>query len=271
MDKISPPVLIKKLYLPAPQTHKGDNGRLLIMAGSPKYHGSLILAATMASKIVDLVYVATTPENFEILQKIKKRLAEFIYISPRDLMATAAESDALLIGPGLLSNVATKRLVKKILQQYLQKKIVLDAGALRVLDPRWLHDQCIVTPHAGEFRAIFHCSATAESARRMSKKYRGIIVLKGATDYIATSGQLYYNTTGNAGMTKGGTGDVLAGLIAALAAKNDPLLSAEAGVYVNGLAGDRLYKKYGYYYSANELIPEAQKVLGVMKKLRKKD
>ncbi|MBI2444155.1 MAG: NAD(P)H-hydrate dehydratase [Candidatus Magasanikbacteria bacterium] len=252
---------LRQLHRPAPESHKGDNGRLLIIAGSKKYHGSVVLAATMASKLVDLVYLATTPDNFSLIKKVRERLAEFIYIAPRELPATLTEVDAVLIGPGLLPNAATRRLVQRLLRQWPDKKIILDAAALRVLDPRWLPRQCIITPHAGEFRALFRLAPTPPNVQALSRRYPGVIVLKGRVDYLAQGGRLWYNTAGNAGMTKGGTGDVLAGLIAALATKNDPLLAAQAGVYVNGLAGDKLYKKVGYHYSASELMPEIRKIL----------
>jgi len=78
--------------------------------------------------------------------------------------------------------------------------------------------------------------------------------LKGKSDFISDGKKLYENTTGNVGMTKGGTGDVLAGLIGALAATNDNLTAALAGTYLNGLAGDRLYEKVGTFYNAEDLV-----------------
>src|SRR3989339_461442 len=95
--------IIKKIYKPNPQSYKGQNGRILIIAGSKKYHGSLVLATSMASKIVDFVYVHTTKDNFEIVKKLRNKLAEFIYINENDLNSVLeVEADAILIGPGLL-------------------------------------------------------------------------------------------------------------------------------------------------------------------------
>jgi NAD(P)H-hydrate epimerase len=94
------------------------------------------------------------------------------------------------------------------------------------------------------------------NAKAMSKKYGCIIVLKGREDVICSKENCYINKTGNAGMTKGGTGDVLAGLIGGLAAKNDLLFAACAGTYLCGAAGDRLLKKRGYFYNASDLLEE---------------
>lgn len=254
--------VLKKLHHPKAGSHKGDNGRLLLIAGSKKYHGSLALAAAMASKLADLVYVHTTRENFTIIKKLRERLAEFIYISSRDFPPTLKEVDAILMGPGMLPNKATRRLTLRVLKQAAGKPVVLDAAAIRVIKPRELTRYCVVTPHAGEFQALFHCAPTPANVKKMSARYPAVIVLKGPADYIGQGGSLWKALGGNAGMTKGGTGDVLAGLIAALVCKNPPLLAAQAAVYLNKQAGDRLYKKFGFAYSAGELVPEVQKTLG---------
>lgn len=253
--------ILTELYHPAPNSHKGDNGRLLIIAGSPKYHGALVLCATMAAKMVDLVYVHTTKDNFALIKKMRERLAEFIYINEKDLGHTIAEVDAILIGPGLEPNASARKLVNGILKKYPQKKILIDAGALRVVDLNLLHENCLVTPHVGEFQAVFDLPATPENATELSRRYPAVIVLKGRTDYICQHGQVWTNTTGNAGMTKGGTGDVLAGLLAALLTKNSPLDSASAAAYLSGRAGEELAKKEGIYYSASELIGVVQTLL----------
>lgn len=252
---------LKKLYRPLRKSHKGDNGLLLIMAGSKKYHGSLVLCATAAAKIVDLVFVFTTRENFALISKLREKLAEFIYVDERELDAMIKKCDALLLGPGLLPDARTRKMVNGILRHWPGKKIVLDAGALRVADLKLLSENCVLTPHGGEFQAVFRKRPTAENVQAMSLQYPAVIVLKGWMSYVCQKGKLFFNTTGNQGLTKGGTGDVLAGLMAALLAKNNPLTAASAAIYVNGLAGDALKKKIGFNFSASELIPAAQKIL----------
>lgn len=249
---------LKKLYQPPAGSRKGDNGRLLIIAGSREYHGSLTLCAAMAAKIVDLVYLHISPANFGLLRKIRGGLAEFIFTPASYLKKILANADAVLIGPGMLPDSKTKKLVSFILKNYPNKKIILDAGALRVLDLKLLHKNCVLTPHADEFAAVFGEKPTPANARMLSKKYAGVIILKGPISYVCQNGEVFYNTTGNAGMTKGGTGDVLAGIIGGLLCKNDTFVGACAAVYANGLAGDNLKKRFGLYYSASELIPEVQ-------------
>jgi len=262
VEKINPQIL-KKLYKPDLKSHKGQNGRILVIAGSKKYHGSLVLAASMASKIVDFVYVHTTTDNFEIIKKLREKVAEFIFINKSDLKRVLeVEADAILIGPGSLPNYRTKRLINKILKKYPDTKTLLDAGALRVVNKKLLHKNCVITPHTQEFEHLFNTKPTLENALKLSKEFPAIIVLKGATDYICQNGICFENATGNVGMTKGGTGDVLAGLIVALLAKNDILTATKIAIYVSGLAGDKIKEKVGVYYSASELIPEIQKILG---------
>ena len=87
-------------------------------------------------------------------------------------------------------------------------------------------------------------------------------MLKGKKDIICNKDGCLINQTGNVGMTKGGTGDVLAGLIAGLYCKNEAMLSASCGVYINGLAGDKLYTLVGRYYNASDLVKEIPRVMG---------
>jgi NAD(P)H-hydrate epimerase len=169
--------------------------------------------------------------------------------------------DAVLIGPGLGTGEAEKKLTNDLLKKYPEKKFVLDADALTVLNPRLLNNNRIVTPHKQEFKGLFGVGATHAVVQRMAKKFKTTIVLKGKRDYIAGPDEFKINKTGNAGMTKGGTGDVLAGLITALAAKNDPFLAASSGVFINGLAGDRLAKQVANYYSASDLVKEIPKTI----------
>jgi len=254
--------ILKQIYKPASHSHKGQNGRLLIIAGSKKYHGSLVLAATMASKIVDFVYVHTTKDNFAIIKNLRNNLAEFIYINKYDLKNVLKnEADAILIGPGLIPNFKTKRLVHKILKKYPNTKTLLDAGALRVVNKKLLHKNCVITPHVEEFKHLFNITPNLKNLEKVSQEIPCTIILKGKIDYICQNGICFENITGNVGMTKGGTGDVLAGLLVALLTKNDISTATQIATYVCGLAGDKLQEKVGIYYSANELVGEIQKIL----------
>lgn len=247
---------LKTLHTPSPTIHKGQNGKLLIIAGSEKYHGSLVFATKIASKIVGLVYISSVPENHILIQRMKSRVAEFITIPRTEVLSFLPQVDAILVGPGMEVTEETRHVVNTILRRYPRTPIVLDADALSVVDKRLLHSQCILTPHKGEFQRCFGLSPTRQHAIQMAKKFNCVVVLKGRTSIVASPTTDKINTTGNAGMAKGGTGDVLAGLIAALACTNDPFLAACAGTFLNGLAGDRLQEKYSFYYNASDLITE---------------
>lgn len=251
---------IKVLNKPNENSHKGDNGKLLIIGGSEQYHGAPILAASIASRFVDLVYFASTIENNKLIAKMKSKLAEFIAIKQDKIEEYIKKVDVILIGPGLgISNV-NQKLVNKLLKKYKNKKFVIDADALSVLDKNLLNQNCIITPHKVEFKKLFGISATKENAFKMAKKYKCVIVLKGKTDYVADKSEVKINTTGNPGMTKGGTGDVLAGLIASLACQNELFLAASAGVFLNGLAAESLAKRVLYCYNAGDLAKEIPRV-----------
>lgn len=259
MEKITKADL-KRLYRPPKESHKGQNGKLCIIGGSRLFHGASLWALKIASRIVDMVYYSSIPANNKIAEKLKPQIFDFICVPRSEVGEYIEESDAVLIGPGLMREKETKKLTGELLFKFPQKKWILDAGSLQMMEKEWLKelDQAVITPHKKEFERLFGVKAKPE---QMAKEYGCVIVLKGPTDYVCSPQKCAYNTTGNEGMTKGGTGDVLAGLIAALACKNDLFLSACAGVYVNGLAGDRLYKKVGPFYNASDLCDEVPRVL----------
>jgi len=252
---------VKSLYKPTEKSHKGDNGELLIIGGSKMFHGALLLAAKIASKVVDLVYFSSILENNELIKKIKSRLCEFITVPRDEVVNFVKKVDTVLIGPGMGISEETRTITNQLLKRFKNKRFVLDADALKVVDKKLLNKNCIITPHKEEFKSLFGLAASKKAVFKMARKYKCIIVLKGARDYVSDGNKLKVNITGNPGMTKGGTGDVLAGLIAALACKNDLFLAASAGVFINGLAGDRLKKKYSYYYNASDLIDEIPKTI----------
>ncbi len=246
--------IFSRLYRPNPQSHKGQNGRLLVIAGSEKYHGALLMAVQTASRVVDMVYVHSVVSNLNLINQLKSEVATFIGVGSKELGETIEIVDTILIGPGLEENSSNKKLAEKILKKYPEKKIVLDATTLWQIDPRLLHRNCIVTPHSREFEKLFGCDATPENVFKMAKYYQSWIVLTGSNDYLSNGQELWENKTGNVGMTKGGTGDVLSGLIAGLTTINDNLTAVLAGAYLTGLAGDKLYEKYGTFFNAEDVI-----------------
>ncbi|VVB67077.1 ADP-dependent (S)-NAD(P)H-hydrate dehydratase [Candidatus Norongarragalina meridionalis] len=254
-------VWTKRLVRPRPSSRKGDNGVLLVIGGSEKYHGAPLYAIEAASSFADLIFFhSPAKEHRALLFGMRKKSREFIWTDAADLDATAKRADCILMGNGMGVSPRTKTIVNGMLRRHKNKKFVLDADALKVADKRLFAGRVMVTPHAGEFSALFGKPASAEEAKKQAAKWKCVVLLKGkadlGADIISDGKRIAKNTAGNAGMTKGGTGDVLAGLAAALACKNSLFLSACAAAYLNGAAGDRLFKRFGFRYNASDLAKE---------------
>lgn len=283
--------LLKKLSLPTKDSHKGQNGKLMIIGGSHLFHGASLWALQVASRIVDMVYYSSVPENNQLVLEAKKEFRNGIVV-PRDKIDSyIEEADCILIGPGLprpegeeQGDDNTKELTDDLLKKYPTKKWVIDGGSLQTIDPSLIPQNAILTPHRGELAQLFrfkiqdptgtfgsrfkieehNTELDQELVSQMAKEYHCTIVLKGREDIICSKETCVIVTGGNPGMTKGGTGDVLAGLIAALACKNDPFLAAATGSYLNKKAGESLSRKVGPFFNASDL---ASALPGVMKEL----
>lgn len=259
MNKIISASIFRHLYYPKINSNKRQNGCLLIIAGSGKYHGSLIYALKTASRVVGLIYVLSTKENQNLVMKLKEKTAEFIPVSK----ISEAEVDVILIGPGLGVSLKTYRLVKQVLDS--GQKAVLDADALNVLDDKLkekLGPNHILTPHHGEFKRAFNLAPNATNLRAMAKRYHCYIALKGEDDLVVDpEGNIVINKIGNAGMAKGGSGDVLAGLMSALFCKNSASLSAQAALFATDRASRELFKTRKYFYNSEDLGEQLPKTL----------
>lgn len=266
----------EKLYIPPPDSHKGQNGKLLIIGGSRLFHAASLWALKIASRIVDMVFYHSVKENLEIVRNLKTQFHDGIVVASEHLENYLKESDCILIGPGLPRGedlqdypLKTREMVYQLIRKYPEKKFVFDASALQEMKPEWLiglKTIPILTPHHQEYRQLFgimnHESGIREKdVMRTAKKYSCVILLKGPTDILCSPTECQEITGGNAGMTKGGTGDVLAGLTAALYCKNEAFLSAEVASYVNKKAGESLFQKVGYYFNASDLVSEIPRVL----------
>jgi NAD(P)H-hydrate epimerase len=251
---------LKNLVLPAGKSHKGQNGKLLIIGGSNLFHAASLWALTVASRIVDLVHYSSTTENNEHVQQAKKEFRNGIVIARSDVDAYIEEDDCILIGPGMTRDSETEELTNRLLEKHSKKQWVIDAGALQMMNVSLIPKNAILTPHHQEFTRAFGDANVADIA----KKYHCIVLLKGQIDIVSNGNEIRGIEGGNAGMTKGGTGDVLAGLIAALACKSDPFTATIAGSFINKKAGDALYKKVGPFFNATDLagqIPVTMKDL----------
>ncbi|MDP3941831.1 MAG: NAD(P)H-hydrate dehydratase [bacterium] len=286
MDIFNPSEL-KNLYIPPSVSHKGQNGKLLLIGGSHLFHAASLWALKVASRIVDMVFYSSVPENNQIVLEVKKEFRDGIVVPRESLEDYIDEADCVLIGPGMVrSEIAnlksqisnpqlktqslkdisliqdeglqTYHLTKYLLHKYPQKRWVIDGGALQMMEKEWLLDmsEVILTPHHQEFERLFGLPPIEENVAGMAKEYGCVILRKGETDIVCNKTECVLVKGGNAGMTKGGTGDVLAGLVASLACKNDLFLAAKAGSYINKKAGEALFQKVGYSFNASSLVDE---------------
>lgn len=237
--------------------HKGDCGKILIYAGSKGMAGAAVLCARAALRTgAGLVRVSVPEELFPILQI---GIPEATCLSRERLLEDLMQYTAIVIGPGLGVDAKDGVLIKKILRA-TDKPVVLDADGLNLLKGeldvmKEARAKLILTPHPGEAARLLE-RKTAEinrdrlkSAMELASRTGSITVLKGAGSVVATpEGKTYINTTGNPGMATGGSGDVLSGIIAALAGQGlNRESAATAGVYLHGLAGDLAADQMGEY------------------------
>lgn len=284
---------LKDLYIPSSRSHKGQNGKLMIIGGSHLFHAASLWALTIASRVVDMVFYSSVPENNLIVEELKKEFRNGIIVRRDDIEAYVDEAESILIGPGMLRTEMRNEkaevrgleeinqlqdegeqsyyLTKFLLTKYPHKKWVIDAGALQMMEPEWLlqlNGNAVITPHVLEFERVFQpgiknqeLGIMEKKVKEVAEKYNVIVLLKGEKDIVCSAKKSVVIEGGNAGMTKGGTGDVLAGLIAALACKNDLFLATTAGSYINKKAGEALFEKVGYYFNASDLADEIPKVM----------
>lgn len=257
--------VFRRLHRRSPRSHKGENGSVLVLAGSPQFHGVVFFSGVAASRLVDLVFVATTRQN-QLLAK--KQSPEFIVteLAPKKIGPFLEKADSVLIGPGLDDTLKNRRLATFILEEFPDKKTVLDAAAFQLLSPKNLHANCCITPHAFEFQSFFGIPASAENAVLKARKTNSVIVLKSHFNLVTNGKTVWKNPAGNAGLTTGGTGDILSGLIAGFAAKNDLLVSSQAGLYLLGQTADELLQKRGLMFNAKDLLEEIPLVFGKLSK-----
>ena len=214
-----------------------------------------------------MVFYASVSENNELTNRLKSEIFDFIAVPREKVEEYIAESDAILIGPGLpreegrvKDEEPTRSLTQRLLKKFPEKKWIIDAGSLTEMEPEWLGKNCLITPHKKEFKTLFGVEESQVS--EMAKRYGCVILLKGPTDIICSPKEQRISKGGNAGMTKGGTGDVLAGLAAAFACKNDLFLAACVASFINKRAGEELFKEVGYYFNASDLAEKIPEVLG---------
>lgn len=263
MDKFDPKE-IENLYKPNNNSTKTDNGQVTVIAGSKLFHGPPLMVLKTASRIVDMVFLASpNPGIGKIAEQIKSQLSSFIWVPWEETEYYINKSDSVLIGPGLMrygkenEGEETREITRDLLLKFPNKKWVIDGGSLQVMEADWIPKGSVLTPNKKEYELLFK-NMDIESA---AKKYNCVIVLKGAVTIVASPNKIIEVHGGNAGLTKGGTGDVEAGLTAALLAKNDNFLAACAGSYIIKLTADTLFEKVGFNYNSDDLAIKVPEIL----------
>jgi NAD(P)H-hydrate epimerase len=260
------------LVSPEVDSHKGQNGKVLVVGGSELFHAASKWSLDIASKLVDMVFYASVPSNNELVAQEKQREYEEkhqrqakqsfwngIVVAQDQVRSYAEEADVILIGPGMDRSTVTANRVHDLVRAFPAKKWVIDAGALQMIDPRLIPTAAILTPHQGELEMLLEkgfkvSQAVADGVTFLVKGKVDTIYARGLDRPLEVIG-------GNPGMTKGGTGDVLAGLVAGLYATQTAVVATVVSSVTNKAAGDSLYERVGPYFNASDLVDEVPQVL----------
>jgi len=266
-------------YARRPESKKGDNGRVLLVGGSREFTGAIYLAAKAALRSgVDLSIVMAPRDVARDIRSHDPSIiaipldGDYLMLNHVDqIMEQVGKSHVIAIGPGLGLREETMKAVVELVMRAINvgKRVVIDADAIKAIGELKKQDlitkNVIVTPHAGEFKWLTGVEVGTDEnpwvralrVRDVTKQVLngGVVLLKGNVDII-TDGQRYkLNFTGNPGMTVGGTGDVLTGVVSAIAVKVQDLFEAAAiGAFITGLAGDMAVKELGYHITPVDVI-----------------
>lgn len=232
-----------------PSSHKGSHGHALLVAGNKGRMGAAVLSARACLRTGAGLVTVNVPEAERFV--IQTALPEAMLMM-REEGGDLIRFSAVGIGPALGLQDDSMKLIESIFDNYY-RPVLLDADALTLLSEHksyWpvIPAGSILTPHPAEFDRLFGQNETHEErtnkALELSKQYPWVIVLKNAQTLIAVDGVGYINTTGNSGLAKGGSGDVLSGMILSLLAQGyEPSDAAQIGVYLHGLSADIAVKE----------------------------
>lgn len=261
-------------------SHKGDSGRVLAIGGSELFSGAPTLVSLAALRTgVDIVYLAAPAKTGIAISSMSPDLITVKlhgeHLNPgnvEDLRPYIESVDSVVLGPGLGMHPDTKEFVTRciIAVEEAGKPLLLDADGLKVFADfkRPLKVPAVLTPHAGEYAILTGKSLPEGIDERVAMvqetagELNCTVLLKGKVDIIGSKSLFKLNFTGNPGMTVGGTGDVLSGIVGALLAqKTAPFEAAVAGAFVNGAVGDFVANKIGHHMVASDLIKYIPRVM----------
>ncbi len=244
MKKLEIDTISKLLKKRLPNSHKGDFGHALLIAGSKQKMGAAIIAsrACLRSGVGLLTVSIPKEERSSMYSSAPEAMLHF-----REEQIDFSKYNSLAVGPGLELDDASQKLVYSVLLK-ANYPIVIDADALNILakNQEWfiqLPKNSILTPHPKEFDRLFGNHNSEEERRNTAiakaKEFNCIIVLKGHKTFITNGIASFENTTGNAGLAKGGSGDALTGIILAFLAQGyEPINAAKLAVFIHGLSAD---------------------------------
>lgn len=244
--------------IPDKNSHKGQNGRLMIVGGGP-YFGAPIMSAMAALRIgADCIRIFTPSSSSGIVSSYNPvfMVTELPgdHLEPghvQSIIDASGSYDAMLIGPGIGDSEDSACAVREIMRN-VRIPTVVDADAIGPLEGVRFETPCILTPHMGEYRRIAHDGMEPED---VSLYMNATVLLKGPVDTITDGMRTRTNHSGNCGMTGAGTGDVLAGCVSGLLSKKMlPFDAACLGAYICGKAGDAAFEMRSYGLIATDII-----------------
>ena len=267
------------LYYPRKrkESHKGDNGRLLIVGGGP-FTGAPAFVGLAAYRIgVDVVHIATPTIAFQVVASFSPNFIVHQLAGSRLLRADVSQikelvsgMDAIVIGPGLGNADPTLEAVRELITT-VSMPIAIDADAITAVSKDLnclVNKKGVITPHAREFETLSgeklpsDIAQKTEIVKSFAKRIGFTVLLKGPTDVISDGNEVRYNVTHNSAMTVGGTGDALVGLVGGLLAKHvRPFEAARLAAFVNGYAGNLAFKEKSYGMMTSDLIEKIPSVL----------
>jgi len=256
-----------------PEAHKGTFGRLLVIGGSNVFSGAPALAAMAALRAgVDIVTVAAPEKTATAISSMSPALITMKlkgkHLNSGNLFTLEEQlgsATAVVLGPGLGLHSETKDAIKQIIEQLEAKgtPLLLDADGLKAFAEfkRKVELPMVLTPHAREYEILTgnklpdDVEGRAEKVQKSARKLGATILLKGPVDIISDGEQTKFNFTGNPGMTVGGTGDVLSGVVGGfLAMGAASFRAAAAGAFINGAAGDFVAAEKGYHMIPTDIL-----------------
>ncbi|MHA1212148.1 MAG: NAD(P)H-hydrate dehydratase [Candidatus Heimdallarchaeota archaeon] len=261
-------------------SHKGENGTILVVGGSISYSGAPVLSSRAALRTGADLVVTCIPESiapsarsdspnlivrsFEGEYLIRKHMPEILKLFKK--------FDAMVLGPGISTNPETLDFVRELIQKIPKEKpLIIDADALKAIKDHLsiLKDKTVIlTPHQGEFKIVFgeglpnKWNDRPSYVQNLAKEHSLTILLKGKYDIISDGYQVKVNRTGHEGMTTGGTGDVLAGILGTIASVNNNYFRAAcASAYLAGKAGELAAEDFGNSLLATDVVEKIPDIL----------